>query len=144
MILTQIKQNQLNARKSKDKFTSGILTALMSEVAIVGKNNGNRETTDEEAIKVIKKFVKNLNETIKLTKDEAKLVEFNSELEIYESFLPKMMSERETEMAVENIVRALPEKNPKLMGQIMGQLSKEYGEMLDKGIASRLVKAALI
>ena len=40
MILEKIKKQQLQARKEKSPIV-GALTALMSEVAIVGKNNGN-------------------------------------------------------------------------------------------------------
>ena len=87
MILEKIKKQQLQARKEKSPIV-GALTALMSEVAIVGKNNGNRETTDEEAVKVIKKFIKGINETIDLIKDPEKLkllemIKENIKLKIY-------------------------------------------------------------
>jgi uncharacterized protein YqeY len=55
----------------------------------------------------------------------------------------KMVTENETQVAVEVIVNALPEKSMKAMGQVMGQLKKEYGDMLDGAIASKIVKASL-
>jgi uncharacterized protein YqeY len=115
----------------------------MSEVAIVGKNNGNRETTDEEAVKVIKKFIKGINETVDLIKDPEKLKLLEMELEIYNSFLPQIMNELETRAAVEKIINALPEKSPKAMGQVMGTISKEYGTLIDRGLASQIVKEML-
>lgn len=142
MILEKIKKQQLQARKEKSPIV-GALTALMSEVAIVGKNNGNRETTDEEAIKVIKKFIKGINETIDLIKDPEKLKLLEMELEIYNSFLPQIMNELETRAAVEKIINALPEKSPKAMGQVMGTISKEYGTLIDRGLASQIVKEML-
>ena len=142
MILEKIKKQQLQARKEKSPIV-GALTALMSEVAIVGKNNGNRETTDEEAVKVIKKFIKGINETIDLIKDPEKLKLLALELEIYNSFLPQIMNELETRAAVEKIINALPEKSPKAMGQVMGTISKEYGTLIDRGLASQIVKEML-
>ncbi len=142
MILEKIKKQQLQARKEKSPIV-GALTALMSEVAIVGKNNGNRETTDEEAVKVIKKFIKGINETIDLIKDPEKLKLLEMELEIYNSFLPQIMNELETRAAVEKIINALPEKSPKAMGQVMGTISKEYGTLIDRGLASQIVKEML-
>lgn len=142
MILEKIKKQQLQARKEKSPIV-GALTALMSEAAIVGKNNGNRETTDEEAVKVIKKFIKGINETIDLIKDPEKLKLLKMELEIYNSFLPQIMNELETRAAVEKIINALPEKSPKAMGQVMGTISKEYGTLIDRGLASQIVKEML-
>lgn len=142
MILEKIKKQQLQARKEKSPIV-GALTALMSEVAIVGKNNGNRETTDEEAVKVIKKFIKGINETVDLIKDPEKLKLLAMELEIYNSFLPQIMNELETRAAVEKIINALPEKSPKAMGQVMGTISKEYGTLIDRGLASQIVKEML-
>ena len=142
MILEKIKKQQLQARKEKSPIV-GALTALMSEAAIVGKNNGNRETTDEEAVKVIKKFIKGINETIDLIKDPEKLKLLAMELEIYNSFLPQIMNELETRAAVEKIINVLPEKSPKAMGQVMGTISKEYGTLIDRGLASQIVKEML-
>ena len=142
MILEKIKKQQLQARKEKSPIV-GALTALMSEVAIVGKNNGNRETTDEEAVKVIKKFIKGINETVDLIKDPEKLKLLEMELEIYNTFLPQIMNELETRAAVEKIINALPEKSPKAMGQVMGTISKEYGTLIDRGLASQIVKEML-
>ncbi len=142
MILEKIKKQQLQARKEKSPIV-GALTALMSEAAIVGKNNGNRETTDEEAVKVIKKFIKGINETIDLIKDPEKLKLLKMELEIYNSFLPQIMNELETRAAVEKIINVLPEKSPKAMGQVMGTISKEYGTLIDRGLASQIVKEML-
>ena len=142
MILEKIKKQQLQARKEKSPIV-GALTALMSEAAIVGKNNGNRETTDEEAVKVIKKFIKGINETVDLIKDPEKLKLLEMELEIYNSFLPQIMNELETRAAVEKIINVLPEKSPKAMGQVMGTISKEYGTLIDRGLASQIVKEML-
>jgi len=53
---------------------------------------------------------------------------------------PKLMSESETSVAVDAVINSLDNPN---MGQIMGQMKKEYGEMLDMKILSQIVKSKL-
>lgn len=144
MIIKTIKQKQLDARKNKDKVLAGFLTTLISEIDIVGKNAGNRETTDSEAVKVVKKFVKGIEETIKLIKDETKIDALNYELSIYNEFLPKTMDEAATRVAIEAIIDTLTEKSPKVMGQVIGQLKTTYGDTLDAGLASKIIKSLLV
>lgn len=140
-LIKEIKNAQLEARKNKDKLSSSVLTALISEITAVGKNNGNRETTDDEAIKIITKFKKGCDENKRILKNrlnsEDKILEIENEVKIYDRFLPKLMSERETEMAVNSILLEMAHPN---MGQVMGALKKEYGSSLDMSIASRIVK----
>ena len=146
-VLKNIKSAQLVARKAKDKFRAGILTALMSEVAIIGKNQGIDETLDVDALKVITKFKKGVGETIDLLSkggaDSKELETFIEEVDIYNEFLPTQMSEKEIKIAIDNILEG-KEKSPKLMGMVMGGLQKSYGGTYDGSIASKLVKAALV
>lgn len=53
---------------------------------------------------------------------------------------PKLMSERETEVAVDAIITELDNPN---MGQIMGKIKQEYKDTIDMAIASKVVKAKL-
>lgn len=144
----EIKSAQLQARKNKNKFKSGVLTALMSEVAIIGKNAGNRETTDAEALKVITKFKKGVNETTQIVLDQVektgenlgdKLYNLEMELAIYNDFLPKQMSENELKTAIEVIVS----QGAGNIGTVMGKLKAEYSGMYDGKMASGLIKEVL-
>ena len=96
-LINKIKEDHLNARKNGDKFTGVVLTTLVSEIVMVGKNNGNRETTDDETIKIIRKFKKNVEAVIEiLQKDssDSDIMELKKdELVIYESYLPQELSE---------------------------------------------------
>jgi len=136
-MISMIKTEQLKARKEKNKFKTNILTALLSEIITIGKNNGNRETTNEEAKEVIRKFKKNVNENLKITADTEKIDLFLKEISIYDSFLPKQMKQRETEVAVEDIISTLEKPN---IGNIMKELKNQYGELLDMVLTSKIVK----
>ena len=64
MLIEKIKHDQLVARKNRSTVESTLLTTLIGEADMVGKNNGNRDPFDEEVISVVKKFLKGVNETI--------------------------------------------------------------------------------
>lgn len=144
-IIQNIKSKQLDARKHKDKISTSVLTALYSEVSIVGKNNGNRETNDQEAIAVIKKFIKGVNETVAIFEKNSKdTTELKVELSIYESFLPKQMSENELRTAIQAAIADLDtEISMKLMGSLMKMLNDEYSGLFDGNLASKIVKEEL-
>lgn len=145
MIISKIKSEQLQARKDQDKFKTKVLTALYSETAIVGKNNGNRETNDDEAIAVIKSFIKKLNETISILKQNPNkdVSEQLSELSIYESFLPKQLSEEEIKNIVLTTIKTIENPSIKSMGAVMSVLNTEYKGLFDGSVASKIVKEEL-
>ena len=66
MIVNQLKQDRVQARKDRDPTLTSFLTTVYSEVVTVGKNDGNRETTDQETIAVLKKYIKRADEMIPL------------------------------------------------------------------------------
>ena len=148
LILGQIKQDQLKARKEKDKLKIGALTALMGEVSIIGINNGHRETTDIEAIKVITKFLKGANENLTLMSDSVmeagagthfvnRLDQIKKEISIYENYLPKQMTEDEIAKAIGLFMGDNSDVN---MGQVMGYLKKNFDGQFDGKMASNIVK----
>jgi len=144
MIVQKIKKDQLEARKAKNKELAGTLTALYSEVAIVGKNNGNRDTTDEEAIKVITKFKKGVNESIESLQGshnwencQGRIDELVDEVEVYEAYLPKQMSKDELTQTIKDIVATGADN----IGKVMQALKKDYAGLYDGKMASTLIRA---
>jgi len=135
MIIDTIKAENLAARKNKDKFTSGILTCLIGEIEIVGKNNGNRKTTDAEAVKVIQKFKKGAEEVQKAKPSDEVL----KEIEIYDTYLPKLMTEQELTELISDMIKSLPNPN---IGMLMGQLKKS-GKDYDGKMASAIIRDLL-
>jgi len=145
MLINTIKADQLQARKNKISGEISLLTTLLGEASMPGKNDGNRESTDEEVIAVIKKFIKNANEIIKAADGGLGMsTSAQAEIDILEKYLPKQLSEAELVIAINEIVDDLPEKNPRAMGQVMGMLKKKYQGNYDGKSASTLVKAALV
>jgi uncharacterized protein YqeY len=144
-LVEQIKIDSLSARKAKSELKATLLTTLYSEVVNVGKNNGNRDTTDTEAVAVIKKFLKGVDETLNFLGEkvdprrDVALVE----KAILEAYLPKQMSESELKIVIADLIGVLPEKNPKQMGVLMKQLKERYDGQYDGQLASKMIKEQL-
>ena len=139
-LLEQIKADQLQARIAADKTKASILTTLIGEAEMVGKNDGNRDTTDAEVVATIKKFIKNIDETIAVAGSTETLVAEKEALQVY---LPRQLTEPELRVTIGNIIVTQGLAGPKAMGQLMGELKKNYAGSYDGALASRLVKELL-
>ena len=107
---------------------------------MVGKTKRNGETTDEEALTVIRKFKLGVEE---LAKIKGMTEDFQQELGVYESYLPLMMSEQTLSDTIDYYVKELEERSPKQMGKIMAKLKERHMGTYDGALASKLVKEKL-
>ncbi len=143
MLLQKLKDDNLAARKQGNAVAASLLSTLYAEAAIVGKNAGNRESSDEEVTSVIRKFLKNNSEACTVIKDEQRLSVLQQEGALLESYLPKMASEDEVRAFIAECVATLTDKSPKGMGSVMGKLKAKFGATYDGAKASAWVKEAL-
>ena len=143
-MIQELKKIMMKAKFEKDIIKSNLISTLVAEAVMIGKNDGNRETTEAETLNVIKKFLKNINENIKildeLGKDKTAVLR---EKEILEALLPKQLSAQELENIVDGIVAKLPEKSVKMMGAVMAELKKAHDGQFDGKAASEIVKKCL-
>ncbi len=143
MLMMRLRDDSLAARKARDEVKSNLMIALVGEAAMVGKNNGNRETTDEEVLKVIKKFLDNAKETFALVRAQdnihalAKSKVIAREVEILEAYLPEQMSEETLRLAVATYRNLTPDAN---VGMIMKHLQSQFGGRYDGKLASQIAK----
>ena len=143
-MLKKLRKDMIQAKKDRDSFKSGVLATLLAEATMIGKNDGNRETKDEEVLRYINKCVKNLNETITLKKESEKSFETESaEIVILETYLPKKMTHDELSDLIDEKIDSLPEKSMKMMGKVMGLLKATHDGLYDGKIASGMVKDKL-
>lgn len=138
-LIQTIKAAQITARKARDPSAS-LLTTLIGEAEMVGKNAG-REVTEQEVIAVIKKFIKNLDETIRYAGDYRDAVAADkawAEKTILEQFLPKQLSEAEIRVLISDFLDA-GEKRPN-MGEIMKYMKTNYEGLYDGVLVSKIAK----
>ena len=142
-IIQTIKNKSLEARKGNYEVAKNLLVTLYSEAANVGKNAGNRETTDAECIAVIKKFIKGTDETINALNGDVRANIAIQEKVILESLLPKQMTEEDIRAEIASIVSGIVNPTPKSMGIVMKTLKDKYDGLYDGNTASKIVKEIL-
>ncbi len=144
-LLKQIKKDQLQARKNKNGPTAKSLTTLIGEAEMIGKNDGNRESTDEEVIAVIKKFVKNLKDLMSVMSQRLSptFTAAQAELDLLSTYLPSQMEEAELRTVIQSHLVELEDISPRMMGQVMKWLKDNYGGQYDGKLASKVVKDLL-
>jgi len=123
-----------------------LLTTLYSEASMIGKNLGNRESTDQEVLQVIEKFIKGANEiqTI-LLKNNKDASNVDNEIKVLSKYLPQKMSREELESVVRDIIDALKDINSEVqIGKVMSVLKNSYGGTYDGKIASEIVRKELV
>lgn len=143
-ILRSIKNDQIAARKARDTVLAPTLTTLISEIEVIGKNDGNRESTDVESVSVLKKFISNAQENIRelgekniLTPDVHNTL--MGEINLYTKYLPTQIEEN----ALFDIIKDLIANGVDNIGAIMGSLSKSHGGLYDGRMASTIAKDLL-
>ena len=146
MLINQIKSDALIARKARQTDTATLLTTLYSEASMVGKNFGNRESTDQEVLQVIEKFIKNANEVKEiLLKNNKDVSHVDNEIKVLSKYLPQKMSYNELENVIRDIVEALKDINSEVqMGKVMSVLKNSYGGTYDGKMGSEIVKKELV
>lgn len=143
-LIEQIKQDQLAARKAakldapfNGTQRANVLTVLIGEAEMIGKNDGNRQSTDQEVIGIIKKFIKNLDETIKLAVTPQIYI---NEKNILQEYLPTQMDEDALKRAISEIIST---QDTPVMGKVLGVLKVRFPGLYDGALASRITKELL-
>ncbi len=153
-LMETLVKNNLKARKEQDKVESGLLTTLIHEARMVGKNDGNRESTDEEVIRTIRKFIKTLEETRTLLNSKGPFDETtpegmslinaaaktNYEISSLEKYIPKQMTDDDIRAVILKFVATTPGAN---IGSVMKFLKEFHLGMYDGKAASRIAKEVL-
>jgi uncharacterized protein len=144
-LLDQIRKDQLQSRKNRNELKTKLLTTLLGDVIAVGKNDGNRETTDAETVAVVKKYVKVLQENLANTMLEGGIVMlWNAELEILKGYLPQQMDVNEIKLALNTaILDGVFAKDIKSKGLAMKFLKDNFAGKYDGKEAAGAVDEVL-
>jgi len=140
-LLNKIKEASTEARFKaiQDKTKCGlalVLTTLYAEAARVGKDRGNRNSTDEEVIAVIKKNIAGAEECLKVAQHKEK---YEFEIEVLSTLLPKQLTEEELKAKVNELIT----EDVKNLGLIMKHFKEKYAGLYDGNKLSGIVKQEL-
>jgi len=142
-LLAQLKKDALVARKNAATVRATLLSTLIAEAEMVGKNAGNRESTDDEVQATLRKFLKNNQEALAVIKDEARRAVLADEAAILAEYLPPMATEADVKAFIAETVAGLADRSPKSMGAVMGALKTRFGTGFDAKQANAWVREAL-
>ena len=130
--------------KNVDKLAAlrSVKSAILLELTKDGKTN----MSDEIAIQIISKLVKQRKESASIFKSKNRLdleKEELSQIKYLEVYLPRQLSEEEIEEYIRTKLNEIDKVSLKDMGRLMGLLMKELSGKADGKIISKILKRKL-
>ena len=135
--------------KSKDKKTYStlrLMIAAIKDVMIAKKIKAEKKLPDNDLTVVLKKMVKQRNESCEIYKKAGRNELLNnemSEIKIINEFLPKQLNEEETRKICLETIKNVGASSIKDIGKVMGVLKKKYSDVLDFSKVSQIIKENL-
>ena len=147
---SKIEIDYQNSLKSKDKIkisTYRLILSSIKDLEILNRSGPNKkETNDKDIIQLIKKMIKQRNESIDIYKKNNRndlLAVEEKEVETLSTYLPKQLSDNETMDVCKQAINELDAQSIKDMGKVMGVLKKNYSDSLDFSKAGVILKEIL-
>ena len=149
-IKEKINDEYKTALKSKDKnkiSTYRLILSGIKDLDISNRSSPNKKETDDEDIKkLLKKMIKQRNESVEIykkNKREDLLKIEQGEIDLLSTYLPKQLSEEETKKICSEIIAKVGAQTIKDMGKVMGELKKNYSDSIDFSKAGSMLKGLL-
>ena len=149
-IKEKINDEYKTALKSKDKnkiSTYRLILSGIKDLDISNRSGPNKKETDDEDIKkLLKKMIKQRNESVEIYKKnnrEDLLKIEQGEIDLLSTYLPEQLSEEETKKICSEIISKVGAQSIKDMGKVMGELKKNYSDSIDFSKAGSMLKELL-
>lgn len=142
----ELQKEMIAAMKAKDKVRLSIIRQVKTEVKNIEVNE-RRAITEEDVNNMIKRLIKQTNETlemsIKAANDQERTDNLTEQVKILESMLPAQLTGDALVALIEKTIADLGATSKKQMGQVMGALNAATGGNFDKPLAAKEVGARL-
>jgi len=143
-----IKEDLMKARYAKNTDVVKILSTLLGEASIIGKSKRNGESTDEEVVSVVKKFLMGIEENLKMHEfinEQSQICNsLRYERDLISKYMPQQLSESELKTIIQGIIKEFQLNSIRQVGLVMSELKKNYSGRYDGNIAIQLVKESLV
>lgn len=144
-LLTQLRKENMQAMKEKNTIKKGVLSLVISAIALAEKEQGvTLEEADE--LKYIQKELKQMRDTLAATPASRTdlIEETNKKIAILEGYLPAQMSEDEIKTAIEKMLSELGlDPIKKNQGTIMKTMMATYKGKTDGKSISKVLGTIL-
>lgn len=147
MLEEKILNDYKGAMKSGDKLKSSVLSFLRADMMNAAVAKKIKALNDSEAIAVIKKQIKQRQDSIEqFTRGERLEMadKEKKELEILKTYLPPELSIEAVKKIIEEAVAATSSSGLKDMGKVMKEVSAKIAGQADGKLVSDLVKERLL
>lgn len=144
-LLIELRKANMQAMKNHDTVKKGVLSLVISSIALAEKEDGKTLTREEE-LTFIQKELKQTRESLTETPaDRIDLIEeTKKKIEILESYLPRQLTEEEIKTAIESI---LTEKGlepvKKSQGVVMKEIMAKYKGQTDGKTVNKVLSTIL-
>lgn len=144
-LFEQINEDIKSAMKAREKekleALRGIKKVLIEAKTAAGASG---ELTDQEVVKIIQKLAKQGKDSATIYKEQGRedlYLQEVAQVEVFESYLPAMLSDEELTAAIKQIIEQTGASGMKDMGKVMGIASKTLAGKADgKDIAEKVKK----
>jgi len=152
-VLAELNRTSLELRKNRDELAKSLSVVVSSANQIAKEratDKGNYTVTDDDTIQAIRRAVKQTEDTINIlaennAEDGELYMRSVRELTILRNLLPQSPDGPAISSFVQTYLRETgTERNIKAMGPIMKALGEQYGSVLDRGVASQVVRIELV
>lgn len=138
----ELHNQMVAAMKAKDKVRLSIIRQVMAEVKNVEVNE-RRDATEEDVNSMVKRLIKQTNETLEMSRkagnNQERTDTLAEQVEILESLLPAQLSGEALVELIEQTIAEVGATSRKDMGKVMGALNKATGGNFDKAAAAKEV-----
>ena len=145
----QIEDKLNEALKAKDKNiypTLRLIVSAIKDAEIASRSKGQKEIKDSDITGILKKMIKQRNESCEVYKKAGRtelLESETKEINVINTFLPKQLSEDETKKICEEVIKSVGASSMKDMGKVMGMLKSKHADKLDFSKVSGIIKGLL-
>lgn len=143
MLLDTIKADSLAARKARDTEKATTLVTLYAEAARVGKDADNRESTDDEVVKVVRKFIKGIDDSLAVLKQPEAIALAQREKTYVTPYLPLQLTGKGLFAVIQEIIATFTTSPPPNLGLVMRALKLAHPGAYDGAEATFVIKEIL-
>lgn len=146
-LVVQINKDLILAMKAKDEAKLRAIRAIKSAFLLAGTESGNKEISDEIAMKAMQKMAKQRKDSLEIFTKEGRVdlaIKEKEELDIIATYLPQAMSEEAVGMVLKALIAETGVTSMKEVGKIMPLAMKTLAGKADGKIISEVLKTLLI
>ena len=139
-----LQSDKIAALKAGDRTKKDILTLIVNECNMIGKNDGDRAVTDNDVIQALNRTVKRANETrdILIGRGADTSVQDN-EIEIARSYLPQQLTEEALRQYIKGFLANSDVTAKSIKGLVMKALNNDYKGSFDPRTANAMIDEEL-